>query len=95
VLIAPGVHIPSGSRVHGIDDVTVPIRDQPGVHAMVHVGEGAWIGALAVVMADVGRGTVVAAGAVVTKALPDNVIAAGVPARVLRVREYPFDESHL
>ena len=86
VLIAPGVHIPSGSRVHGTEDVTIPIRDQPGMHKMVTVGEGAWIGATAVVMADVGSGTIVAAGAVVTKALPDNVVAAGVPARVLRAR---------
>jgi len=39
-----------------------------------------------VVMADVGRGTIVAAGAVVTKALPANVVAGGVPARVLRAR---------
>ena len=37
-------------------------------------------------MADVGSGTIVAAGAVVTKALPDNVIAGGVPARILRAR---------
>ncbi|MEP7307729.1 MAG: acyltransferase [Acidobacteriota bacterium] len=86
VLIAPGVHIPSGRRVHGTEDVTIPIRDQPGVHTMVKVGEGAWIGATAVVMADVGSGTIVAAGAVVTNALPDNVVAGGVPARVLRAR---------
>jgi virginiamycin A acetyltransferase len=92
VLIAPCVHIPSGSRVHGISDPTVPIRDQPGVHEVVHIGAGAWIGAAAIVMADVGRATVVAAGAVVTKALPDNVIAGGVPARVIRIREYPPDQ---
>ena len=85
-LVAPAVHIPSGSRIHGTDDVNVPIREQTGVRAMVHVGEGAWIGAAAVVMADVGRGTVVAAGAVVTSPLPDHVVAGGVPARVLRAR---------
>jgi virginiamycin A acetyltransferase len=87
VLIAPCVHIPSGSRVHGISDMSVPIRDQPGVHETVHIGAGAWIGALAIVMADVGSGTIVAAGAVVTRTLPDNVIAGGVPARILRVRD--------
>jgi acetyltransferase-like isoleucine patch superfamily enzyme len=37
-------------------------------------------------MADVGCGTVVGAGAVVVKPLPDEVIAAGVPARVIRSR---------
>ena len=29
VLVAAGVHIPSGARTHGMDDVVVPIRDQP------------------------------------------------------------------
>jgi acetyltransferase-like isoleucine patch superfamily enzyme len=87
VLIAAAVHIPSGGRIHGISDLTVPIRDQPGVRTVVRIGAGSWIGSAAVVMADVGRGTVVAAGAVVTKALPDLVIAGGVPARVLRSRD--------
>jgi acetyltransferase-like isoleucine patch superfamily enzyme len=50
------------------------------------VGEGAWIGSAAIVMEDVGRGTVVGAGSVVTRPLPDLVLAAGVPARVLRHR---------
>ena len=38
-------------------------------------------------MADVGRDTIVGAGAVVTRPLPDRVIAGGVPARVVRQRE--------
>jgi acetyltransferase-like isoleucine patch superfamily enzyme len=53
----------------------------------VRIGAGSWIGSNAVVLADVGRDTVVAAGAVVTRPLPDRVIAAGVPARVLRSRD--------
>jgi serine acetyltransferase len=39
------------------------------------------------VMADVGRGSVVAAGAVVIRAIPDRAVAGGVPARVLRHRD--------
>jgi acetyltransferase-like isoleucine patch superfamily enzyme len=38
-------------------------------------------------MADVGAGTVVGAGAVVTNPLPDYVIAVGVPAKVIRSRK--------
>jgi acetyltransferase-like isoleucine patch superfamily enzyme len=53
---------------------------------MVRVGSGSWIGSGAVILADVGRNCVVGAGAVVTKALPDDVVAVGVPARVIRVR---------
>jgi len=53
---------------------------------VVRIGAGAWIGSAAIVMADVGSDTVVGAGAVVTKPLPDGVMAAGVPARALRSR---------
>src|SRR5262245_31698820 len=86
VLIAANVQIPSGGKTHYFDDPTKPIREQGGERTLVTVGAGAWIGTGAIVLADVGQGTVVAAGAVGTKPLPDNVIAAGVPARVIRSR---------
>ena len=91
-LLAAGVHVPSGAKTHGIDDVTVAIREQPRVKAPVRIGNGSWIGSAAVVMADVGRDTVIAAGAVVTRPIPDLTIAGGVPARVLRHRDPRFEE---
>jgi acetyltransferase-like isoleucine patch superfamily enzyme len=87
-LLAAGVHVPSGAHTHGIDDLDIPIRDQPGTKTAVRIGEGAWIGSAAIVLADVGCGTIVGAGAVVTKPLPDRVIAAGVPARVITHRSH-------
>ncbi len=89
VLVGPGVHIPSGPATHGTGDTSRPIREQAGVRTLVRVGAGSWIGCNAVVMADVGADTVVAAGAVVTTALPPQVIAGGVPARVLKSRTEP------
>jgi len=86
-LLAGGVHVPSGGRTHGIDDVGVAIRDQPGSPERVRIGAGAWIGSAAIVMADVGRDSVVGAGAVVTRSVPDRVVAAGVPARVVKRRD--------
>lgn len=86
VLVAAGVHIPSGARTHGMNDLSVAIRDQPSSKNPVRIGSGAWIGSAAVVMADVGKDAVVGAGAVVTKPIADRVIAGGVPARVLRER---------
>jgi acetyltransferase-like isoleucine patch superfamily enzyme len=86
VLLAAGVHVTSGAQTHGFDDLGGPIREQEGTPRLVRIGAGTWIGSAAVVMADVGCETVVGAGAVVTKPLPDRVVAAGVPARVLRQR---------
>ena len=92
-LLAAGVHVTSGARTHGIDDPSRPIREQAGAVTPVRIGAGAWIGSAAVVMADVGRDAVVGAGAVVTKSLPDTVVAAGVPARVLHSRREAAEET--
>jgi virginiamycin A acetyltransferase len=86
VLIAAGVHIPSGSKTHQIDDVARSIRDQPSGERLVRIGAGSWIGAAAVVMADVGPESVIGAGAVVTQTVPGGVVASGVPSRVMRSR---------
>jgi acetyltransferase-like isoleucine patch superfamily enzyme len=87
VLLAAGVHVPSGPATHGIGDLSRPIREQPGQPRTVRIGAGSWIGSAAVVLADIGRDSVVGAGAVVTQPIPDRVVAAGVPARVLRGRD--------
>ncbi len=91
VLLGAGVHIPSGGQTHFFDDPNVPIRDQGGERSMISIGAGAWIGSAAVILADIGAGTIVGAGSVVTKPLPANVIAAGVPAKILRQR-FPSDD---
>ena len=46
----------------------------------------AWIGAGAIILpgVTVGENAIIAAGAIVTKDVPDNTIAAGVPAKILR-----------
>jgi virginiamycin A acetyltransferase len=88
VLVAAGVHIPSGPHTHGTD-LSAPFHDQPGALRAVRIGAGAWIGSNAVVLADVGRNTIVGAGAVVTSPLPDRVVAAGVPARIVRRLDEP------
>jgi acetyltransferase-like isoleucine patch superfamily enzyme len=88
-LIGSGVHLPSGAKTHGMDDPSRPIREQSGAQRCVRIGPGAWIGSCAVVMADVGEGAVVGAGAVVTRPVPPFVVAAGVPARVVKRRDQP------
>lgn len=52
----------------------------------IHIGKNCWLGAGVIVVPGVtiGDNTVVGAGAVVTKDLPANVVAVGVPAKVIR-----------
>ncbi len=89
VLLAANVQIPSGGNTHYFDDPTKPIREQGGERTRVTVGAGSWLGSGVIVLDDIGAGCVVAAGAVVTKPLAANVIAGGVPARVIRSRTEP------
>lgn len=86
VLLGSHVSIINGGAQHGIERIDVPVREQPGAFPRVTIGRDAWIGDRAVVMADVGKHAVVAAGAVVTKPVPDFAIVAGVPAKIVRFR---------
>jgi acetyltransferase-like isoleucine patch superfamily enzyme len=86
VLLGSQVSIMNGTSQHGIERLDVPIREQPGDWPRITIGRDTWIGDRAVVMADVGKHCVVGAGSVVTKRVPDFAVVAGVPARVLRLR---------
>jgi len=82
VMIAPNTLIttvnhpmnPSGRRKH------------LGIAKPVTIGSDVWIGANVTILPGVtiGNNVVVAAGAVVTKDVPDNVLVGGVPARVIK-----------
>lgn len=94
VLLGSHVSIINGGSQHGSERLDIPIREQPGVFPRVKIGSDTWIGDRAVVMADIGEHCIVAAGAVVTKDVPDYAIVAGVPAKILRFREKPLlDEN--
>ena len=58
----------------------------------VVIGPGCWIGANVTIIGGVtiGKGSIIAAGAVVTNSIPEFAIAGGVPAKVLKQRE-PVD----
>jgi len=87
VLLASGVHVPSGAGQHRFDDPDASIKDQGGQLQCVRIGADAWIGERGVVMADVGRGCVIGAASVVTRPIEDDAVAVGSPARVIRKRE--------
>ena len=54
--------------------------------APVIITHGSWLGSHVVVTAgcQIGSGTVIAAHSVVTNSIPDNVIAGGLPARIIK-----------
>ncbi len=56
----------------------------PPKHEEIRIGENVWIGAGAIVLpgCKIGNNCVIAAGSVVCSDIPDNVMAAGVPAKV-------------
>jgi maltose O-acetyltransferase len=74
---------------HAFEDTNRPMREQ-GMSATrpVIIEDDVWIGQRAMILpgVSVGRGAVIAAGAVVTKDVPPNSMVGGNPAKVLRFR---------
>lgn len=88
VLIGQHVVLLAGKNHHNIDRIDVPIKQQGNPkREPITIGRGAWIGANATVMADVGHDAIVGAGSVVTKPVPPFAIVAGNPAKLIKMRE--------
>ena len=86
ITIEDGVFIGPGAKI-----LTEGHPEEPELRHTLHtepvvIRRKAWIGAGAMILpgVTVGENAIVAAGAVVTKDVPDNAIVAGVPAKVLR-----------
>jgi lipopolysaccharide O-acetyltransferase len=92
VVVGPGTLIASNVFItdhdHGIPAGLTPVYEEPLAGGPVRIGRCCWLGERVCVLRGVtiGDGTIVGAGAVVTRDLPPNVIAAGAPARVVRER---------
>jgi len=86
-LFAAQVYLVGGGHEFASRDAAV--IDQPRTSYGIALGDNVWLGTGAKVLDGVriGSHAVVGANAVVTADLPDGAIAAGVPARVLRLRE--------
>ena len=76
---------------HGMVEVERPIRLQGIYKEPVRVGANVWIGYGACVLrgSTVGDNAVLGTYAVVTRNIPANAVAVGLPAKVLRMREEP------
>jgi acetyltransferase-like isoleucine patch superfamily enzyme len=94
VLVTGGCTI-SGGRYH-TEDLATPIMQQGAyTSGPISIGDGSWLGMKVLVLdgVTVGRGCAIGAGAVVNQDLPDYAVAAGVPARVTRIREAVSQQS--
>ena len=87
-----GINIGDGTQIgHNVVLATLNHNENPAqrsetIPAPIVIGRNVWIGANATITpgVTVGDGAIVAAGAVVTKDVPPDTIAGGVPARVIR-----------
>jgi len=97
-MLGPNVVIATGGH-----PILPQLREQGMQFNMpVRIGRNCWLGAGVIVLPGVtiGDNVVVGAGSVVTKDLPDNVVAVGNPCRVLREvgerdREYYFKDRKI
>jgi acetyltransferase-like isoleucine patch superfamily enzyme len=76
---------------HGMVEVERPIRLQGIYKRDVRVGNNVWIGYGACILRGVtiGDNAVIGTSAVVTRDVPANAVVAGIPARVIRMRDEP------
>lgn len=86
IIIGDGALIGHHVVLATLNHVLAPSRRQDLLPSPIEIGRNVWIGANATILPGVkiGDNTVVAAGAVVTKDLPPDVVAAGVPAKVIK-----------
>jgi virginiamycin A acetyltransferase len=83
-LLGDHVQILSGNRQHTFGDPARTIQESEQEFVYIEIGANCWIGTNSVVMESLGRDCVIGAGSVVTKPIPDNSLAVGNPARVIR-----------
>ena len=88
VMMGPEVVIYTSG--HKYDRLDIPMMDQGSTEKkQVTIGDDVWIGRRAIIMpgVTVGTGSIIGAGAVVTKDVPPYSVVAGVPAKVVKHRK--------
>lgn len=91
--ISSHVEIPGGRAQHLRDSRGRLSGTVEGASELLTIGEDCWIGASAVVMANIGARSTVGAGSVVVRDIPSGVVAVGAPARVIKDSYEPADPA--
>lgn len=92
VMFGPGAHVHGGNHI--VDKLGVymdDVKKEIGSDGCIYILDDVWIASNAIILGGgknlcIGKGAVVAAGAVVTKDVPPYAIVAGVPARIIKYR---------
>jgi len=86
VMLSPRVSIYSEN--HNFSDIETPIKSQGVSKGITIIEDNCWIAANSIILSNVKikRGSIVAAGAVVTKDVEENSIVGGNPAKLIRKR---------
>tara|TARA_Y100000590_G_scaffold454140_1_gene600408 strand:- start:416 stop:934 length:519 start_codon:yes stop_codon:yes gene_type:complete len=86
--VAIGSNFIISSSEHINKDTSKLIKDQGIKSLPVAIGNNVWIGARVTILMGVkiGNNSIIGAGSLVNKDIPDNVVAAGVPAKIIRKR---------
>jgi virginiamycin A acetyltransferase len=86
VLIGSNVDIISGKKQHCFERLDIPMREQGGEFEKIVIGEDSWLGNSSVILANVGKKCIVAAGGVVINDIKPYSIVGGNPAKLLKSR---------
>lgn len=86
-----GNDVALANEAYLMDSDSHGVEGRPVKEAPIRIGDGSWIGARAIILPGVtiGRRCLIAAGAVVSRDVPDDTLVAGNPARVVRPLVYP------
>lgn len=85
-IFGPGVSL--AAENHNFNDLKTPIRLQGATRKGINIGSDCWIGTKASILdgVTIGKGCVIAAGAVVNKNIPDYSVVGGIPAKIIKLR---------
>ena len=86
--VAIGSHCCLITSSHIFTDKNKNIKDQGLDLKKIVISENVWIGSKVVILGNVkiGKNSIIGAGSIVNKNIPDNVVAAGVPCKVIKNR---------
>ena len=91
VLLASKIQIITNS--HGYEDTNIPIKYQKNVSKPILIKKGAWVGINTTILSGVtiGVNSIIGAGSVVNRDVPDYTVVGGVPARI--IKKFDFEKN--